>query len=73
MAGSIFDAYDEEYLALTQDISNNISHITTYETDAGMRLPGTVSLLNCSASSLYGSVFSLARISSLALPSFCDP
>lgn len=32
---SIFDAYDEEFLALTQDLSNNISHITTYETDAG--------------------------------------
>lgn len=32
---SIFDAYDEEFLALTQDISNNISHVSTYETDAG--------------------------------------
>lgn len=34
---SIFEAYDEEFLALTQDISNNISHLTTYETN-----PGTV-------------------------------
>lgn len=32
---SIFDAYDEEFLALTQDISNNISHVSTYETDSG--------------------------------------
>ena len=32
---SIFDAYDEEFLALTQDIGNNISHLTTYETDSG--------------------------------------
>lgn len=32
---SIFEAYDEEFLALTQDIGNSISHLTTYETDAG--------------------------------------
>ena len=32
---SIFEAYDEEFLALTQDIGTNISHLTTYETDAG--------------------------------------
>lgn len=32
---SIFEAYDEEFLALTQDIGNNISHLTTYETDSG--------------------------------------
>eukprot|EP00752_Nemacystus_decipiens_P006170 g5567.t1 len=31
---SIFEAYDEEFLALTQDIGTNISHLTTYETDA---------------------------------------
>eukprot|EP00904_Undaria_pinnatifida_P004519 jgi/Undpi1/14068/HiC_scaffold_9.g03719.m1 len=31
---SIFDAYDEEFLALTQDIGNNISHLATYETDS---------------------------------------
>lgn len=32
---SIFEAYDEEFLALTQDIGTSISHLTTYETDAG--------------------------------------
>lgn len=32
---SIFEAYDEEFLALTQDIGSNISHLTTYETDGG--------------------------------------
>lgn len=32
---SIFEAYDEEFLALTQDIGNNISHLSTYETDSG--------------------------------------
>eukprot|EP00903_Cladosiphon_okamuranus_P018153 g16703.t3 len=31
---SIFEAYDEEFLALTQDIGTNISHLSTYETDA---------------------------------------
>ncbi|CAM9779724.1 unnamed protein product, partial [Phaeothamnion confervicola] len=30
---SIFEAYDEEYVALTRDISKSISHVTTYETD----------------------------------------
>ncbi|CAM9499337.1 unnamed protein product [Ectocarpus sp. 6 AP-2014] len=34
---SIFEAHDEEFLALTQDISNNISHLNTYETDAGKK------------------------------------
>lgn len=33
---SIFEAYDEEFVALTQDIGNNISHLNTYEADAGM-------------------------------------
>lgn len=32
---SIFEAYDEEFVALTQDIGANISHLTSYETDAG--------------------------------------
>lgn len=32
---SIFDTYDEEFLALTQDIGNNISHVNNYETDSG--------------------------------------
>lgn len=70
MAGSIFDAYDEEYLALTQDISNNISHITTYETDAGMRLSGTVALLTCSSIGVLYCFLTWARILSLALPPF---
>lgn len=43
---SIFDAYDEEFLALTQDISNNISHVSTYETDlGGILLDGQISPL----------------------------
>lgn len=33
---SIFEAYDEEFLALTQDISTNISHVSSYETDPGL-------------------------------------
>lgn len=37
---SIFEAYDEEFLALTQDIGNNISHLNTYETDAGESVSG---------------------------------
>lgn len=32
---SIFDTYDEEFLALTQDIGSNISHVNNYETDPG--------------------------------------
>ena len=35
---SIFDAYDEEFLALTQDIGNNIDHVNNFETELGQIL-----------------------------------
>jgi len=35
---SIFEAYDQEFNSLSQDISKNISELRTYSTNVGMKV-----------------------------------
>lgn len=77
---SIFEAYDEEFLALTQDIGTNISHLSTYETDAGEPAPPLLTLRSLLAAlavskhcCVFGSCSLFASERTPARFSFCPP